>query len=166
MAELAVRVSIRLPQPGDVRSLEDAEELCFKDPWPGHFFVSELFAPGRFHRLFVNASGELVAYLFSAWQYLDLHVLKVATLPGYRRCGLARRLMEMAESHAAEMCGDSITLEVRPENTAAIALYRNRGYSYVSHNHQYYADGEDAIVMTKDVRTLEASERLSSNSQF
>jgi ribosomal-protein-alanine N-acetyltransferase len=166
MAEPAVRMSVRLPQPGDVRSLEDTEELCFKDPWPGHLFASELFAPGRFHRVCVNPSGKLVAYLFSAWQYLDLHVLKVATLPEYQRCGLARRLMAMAESHAAEMCGDAITLEVRTDNAAAIALYRELGYSHVGHCHQYYADGEDAIVMTKDVRTLEAPERLSSDFQL
>ena len=142
-----------MPVPGDVRSLELAERMCFKDPWPGQFFVSELFAPGRFHRLLVNPGGELVAYLFSAWQYLDLHVLKVATVPDYRRAGMARRLMAMAERHAVEMCGDSITLEVRTENVAAIAMYRDLGYRQAGIRPRYYADGEDAIVMTKDMVT-------------
>jgi ribosomal-protein-alanine acetyltransferase len=152
MAEPAIRFSVRLPSPGDVRSLENAEKRCFKDPWPGQFFVSELFAPGRFHRVLVDPAGGLVAYLFSAWQYLDLHVLKIATLPEYRRCGLATRLMALAEDHAVEMCGDSITLEVRTDNESALAMYRVLGFGHTGTRRHYYSDGEDAIVMTKSVQ--------------
>jgi ribosomal-protein-alanine N-acetyltransferase len=155
MAEPArERASLRLPSPGDVRDLERAEKLCFIDPWPAHFFVSEIFAPGRYQRLLVNPRGALVAYLFCAWQYLDLHVLKVATLPEYRRQGMAARLMDLAERHAEEMGGDSITLEVRPGNDSAIAMYEALGYHRAGTRRRYYADGEDAIVMTKDVRLL------------
>ena len=146
-----MRLSIRPPQPGDVHALDRAEEECFTDPWPGHFFASEMFAPGRFNRVMVDASGELVAYLFSAWQYLDLHVLKVATLPGHRRRGLASRLMSLAEDHATEMGGESVTLEVRASNTGAEALYRSLGYEKAGVRPSYYADGEDALVMTKPV---------------
>ncbi len=146
-----VRVMIRLPQPSDIRFLEEAERLCFIDPWPGHFFVSELFAPGRFHRLMMDPAGTLVGYLFSAWHYLDLHVLKVATLPPYRRSGLGQQLMEMAEEHAREAGGDTVTLEVRTHNTAAIAMYNSLGYQRTGLRKGYYADGEDAVVMTKQI---------------
>jgi ribosomal-protein-alanine N-acetyltransferase len=155
MAEPApLRLSVRSPRPGDVQALERAEKICFIDPWPGQFFVSELFAPGRFHRVLVDRAGELVGYLFCAWQYLDLHVLKVATLPPHRRTGLARRLMALAEDHAAEMGGDSITLEVRTSNEEAIAMYDALGYHRAGRRRHYYADSEDAIVMTKDVRMI------------
>ncbi len=150
-ADRPVRVSVRLPQPSDIRFLETAERLCFIDPWPGHFFVSELFAPGRFHRVMVDPLGDLVAYLFSAWQYLDLHVLKVATLPPYRRSGLGRRLMTMAEEHVRETGGDTVTLEVRTHNVAAIGMYGALGYRRAGHRERYYADGEDALIMTKDI---------------
>jgi ribosomal protein S18 acetylase RimI-like enzyme len=125
--------------------------VCFIDPWPAQFFVSELFAPGRFHRVMVDPSGGLVAYLFSAWQYLDLHVLKVATLPPHRREGLARRLMGMAERHVVEMGGDGITLEVRTTNTTAIAMYEALEYCVAGRRTRYYVDGEDALIMTKRV---------------
>ena len=91
----------------------------------------------------------MVAYLFCAWQYLDLHVLKVATLPRFRRAGLARRLMALAENHAVEMAGESLTLEVRVSNTDAIALYEALEYQQVGTRTSYYQDGEDAVVMTK-----------------
>jgi len=152
MAEApALRVSVRLPQVSDIRDLERAERLCFVDPWPGQFFVSELFAPGRYHRVMVDSAGQIVAYLFSAWQYLDLHILKIATLPQHRGEGLARQLMEMAEEHVADMCGDSLTLEVRVSNGAAIAMYKKLGYADAGFRTGYYADGEDALIMTKRI---------------
>ena len=146
-----MRASVRPPMPGDVHALDAAEKTCFTDPWPGHFFASEMFAPGRFNRVAVGPSGRLMGYLFSAWQYLDLHVLKVATLPEFRRQGLARRLMTLAEDHATEMGGESVTLEVRASNRGAEVLYVSLGYERAGVRPSYYADGEDAVVMTKPV---------------
>jgi ribosomal-protein-alanine N-acetyltransferase len=146
-----LRLTLRPPQAGDIRALAEAESECFDDPWPERYFSSEILAPARFHRLLVDASGRLVAYLFTAWQYLDLHVLKVATRPAYRRQGLGRRLMTIAEQHAAEMAGETVTLEVRTSNSAAIAMYRSMGYEQVGVRGAYYADLSDALIMTKRV---------------
>lgn len=146
---VVVRVSERPPQPGDVRALERAEKQCFVDPWPAQFFLTEMFAPGRFQRVLVDPDGTLVAYLFAAWQYLDLHVLKIAVLPEHRRQGLAQRLMAAAHAHAARNAGETLTLEVRPSNRSAIALYERLGFSDVGRRPRYYPDGEDAVVMTR-----------------
>ena len=143
------RLSVRPPQLGDARALAEAELVCFSDPWPPQFFVAEILADGRFNRLLVDAGGTMAAYLFCAWQYLDLHVLKVATLPQFRRTGLARRLMALAEDHAVEVAGESLTLEVRQSNSDAIAMYLSLEYEQVGVRTAYYQDGEDAVVMTK-----------------
>ena len=148
---MPTRLSVRPPQPGDVRALAEAETVCFTDPWPAQFFLSEILAPGRFNRLLIDPADEMVGYLFCAWQYLDLHVLKVATLPPFRRVGLARRLMGIAESHAAEVGGESLTLEVRAGNKAAVALYEALDYAHAGWRKSYYGDGEDAVVMTKRI---------------
>jgi ribosomal-protein-alanine N-acetyltransferase len=148
---MSERLSARPPQVSDARALAEAEIECFSDPWPPQFFLSEILADGRFNRLLVDPGGSMVAYLFSAWQYLDLHVLKVATLPPYRRNGLGRRLMALAEAHVAEMNGESLTLEVRDTNTEAIAMYGTLGYERVGIRQAYYQDGEDAIIMTKRI---------------
>ena len=145
------RLSVRAPQLGDTRILAEAELVCFSDPWPPQFFVAEILAPGRFNRLLVDPAGSMVAYLFCAWQYLDLHVLKVATMPECRRSGLARRLMALAEEHAVDMSGESLTLEVRVSNTEAIALYEALGFKKAGERPAYYQDGEHAVVMTKRI---------------
>jgi len=144
-----MRVSLREPHPGDLRALAQAEQSCFVDPWPGQLLATEVLAPGRFHRLLVDPSGQLVAYLLSAWQYLDLHVLKVATLPEYRRLGMARQLIGVAEEHVVDQGGESLTLEVRESNHAAVALYDRLGFVLAGRRPTYYTDGEDALVMTK-----------------
>jgi ribosomal-protein-alanine N-acetyltransferase len=149
------RLSTRAPQLSDVRSLSEAELACFVDPWPPQFFVSEILADGRFNRLLVDHANEIVAYLFCAWQFLDLHVLKVAALPEFRRQGLSSRLMDLAEAHALETGGESLTLEVRPTNAAAIALYGSLDYRMAGTRLGYYQDGEDALIMTKRVCDLE-----------
>jgi len=124
---------------------------CFPDPWPAQFFVSEILADGRLNRLLVDSAGRMAAYLFCAWQYLDLHVLKVATLAEYRRRGLALRLMKIAENHAEEMSGETLTLEVRRDNHSAIALYEGLGYTHQGVRRHYYPNGEDALIMTRRV---------------
>lgn len=146
-----LRVSSRAAQRGDVRALAAAELECFEDPWPGPYFASELLAPARFHRVLVTPDGTLAAYLFTAWQYLDLHILKVATLAAYRRRGLGRKLMVVAEEHARQVAGETITLEVRTTNTAAIGLYGSLGYEPAGIRPGYYSDLSDALVMTKRI---------------
>jgi len=149
------RLSVRPPQLGDARTLAEAELECFSDPWPPQFFVSEILADGRFNRLLVDPAGRMVAYLFCVWQYLDLHVLKVATMPQFRRCGLARRLMALAEDHVVEMGGESLTLEVRSGNQPAITMYETLGYNHAGIGAGYYQNGEDAVVMRKRMRNSE-----------
>ena len=146
------RSSVRPPQLGDARTLAEADLECFSDPWPPQFFMSEILADGRFNRLFVDPAGRMVAYLFCTWQYLNLHVLKVATLPEFRRAGLARRMMALAEDHAVEMGGEALTLEVRPSNGAAIAMYEMLGYDRAEIHAAYYQNGEEAVVMRKRMR--------------
>ena len=145
------RYVIREPVPGDARALEVAERECFPDPWPGHLILAEIHAPGRFQRVAVSPSGELMAYVLGVWQYLDLHVLKIATRPPFRRAGLARELLLLAERHAAESGGETVTLEVRTSNGPAISLYRSLGYTVRGLRHRYYGDGEDALIMTRSV---------------
>jgi len=143
------RVSLRTVRSGDVRALAVAEVACFEDPWPEAYFASELFAPARFQRVLVDPGGVLVAYLFTVWQYLNLHILKIATLPEHRRNGLGKKLMAIAEEHARQMAGETLTLEVRPSNTAAIGLYETLGYQRKGFHKGYYADDSDALVMMK-----------------
>lgn len=138
---------VRPPTLGDLAEIERVERACFPDPWPSTALLGEIGAARRFQRVVVTEQGSLVGYLLTAWQYLDLHVLKVATLPAYRRLGVASRMMGEAEAHARSRGGETVTLEVRTTNEHARRLYRNRGYIEIGCRERYYPDGEAAIVM-------------------
>lgn len=56
---------------------------------------------------------------------------------------LVNRIIEVCRAEHI----DNITLEVRPTNTPAVALYKKLGFTAVTTRKQYYEDGEDALVM-------------------
>jgi len=93
-------------------------------------------------------AAEPRAFMLS-WVVADeLHILSVATLPDFRRQGLARALLDYAIEFSRIRKVRAILLEVRRSNDAAIRLYRAFGFSAIGIRPRYYADNfEDAIEM-------------------
>ena len=54
-----------------------------------------------------------------------------------------QRILDDAIAHGAV----SVSLEVRPENAAALGLYRAMGFTQIGLRKNYYARGEDAVIM-------------------
>lgn len=82
----------------------------------------------------------------------EAHVLNISVAPAYQGRGLGRRLLqhllEAARGHGA----DTVFLEVRPSNRAAMRLYETAGFNQVGLRSRYYpsADGrEDAVIMAR-----------------
>ena len=80
----------------------------------------------------------------------EAHLLNVCIAREYQGNGygkrLIRRMIDVARWHRAER----IFLEVRPSNTAAIALYDQLGFNEIGRRPNYYPGKrgrEDAIVM-------------------
>jgi ribosomal protein S18 acetylase RimI-like enzyme len=69
--------------------------------------------------------------------------------PDRRHNGIGRALVELVVREAEERGASSITLEVRRENTAAIALYRSFGFTERGVRRNYYGHGKDAIIMSR-----------------
>jgi ribosomal-protein-alanine N-acetyltransferase len=82
-----------------------------------------------------------------------------------RPVAAATRDRVVADRGLLEVAGptQSYTLEVRPSNPAAIALYERFGFVSAGTRPRYYADtGEDALIMW---RTEEATRDAGSTSQ-
>ncbi len=70
-----------------------------------------------------------------------------------RRQGVARRLLEEAESSAHEKGVLNIVLDVRVSNEAAIALYQKSGYNTLCTRRGFYSHPtEDAYTMVKELK--------------
>lgn len=81
------------------------------------------------------------------------HVTSLAVLKPYRRRGLAALLMKQLHFHMKYgHSALSVGLHVRVSNVAARRLYcEGMGYGVVDVIRGYYADGEDAFFMRKDL---------------
>ena len=80
-------------------------------------------------------------------------VTNVAVDPTYRRRGIARALFGACFA-AGEL--DFLTLEVRPSNEAALALYRELGFQPVGRRRDFYTNPtEDALLLTKTFKKEE-----------
>jgi ribosomal-protein-alanine N-acetyltransferase len=151
MAALAEGFLSRPARIEDVPLVAALEAEVFPDPWPSHLYMQEVGQPLRFQRVLFTPDGFLVAYLFACWQVDELHVLKVASHPLHQGRGLASSLMEEARIEAQRAGASGILLEVRPSNRRAIRLYRHLGYTIITRRPHYYANGEDALVMSLEL---------------
>lgn len=80
----------------------------------------------------------------------ELHAIAVEA--SRRRAGLGRALLAAARE-AAERAGASrMFLEVARGNTSAVALYRAAGFVVDGERAGYYADGDDALLMSAALR--------------
>ena len=149
-------LAFRRMRAADLPRVMEIERAAFSYPWSeelvrrelGHEFSTVLLAaePPR------GPSGERLLGFVITWLVHDeLHVLNVAVAPEARRRGVARALLAEAEARGRSQGARIATLEVRRSNRPAIELYRSLGYREVGARPRYYADGEDALVMDREM---------------
>jgi ribosomal-protein-alanine N-acetyltransferase len=143
----------------DLGSVTRINQVCLPENYTDFFFV-DLYR--RFPETFIVAegNGEVVGYIMcrieaglSNLGLLGLvkkgHVVSVAVMPEHRRNGvggaLVTKAMEGMRMYGAKQC----YLEVRLTNEEAIGLYKKLGLEVTRTIRGYYADGEDACVMSK-----------------
>ena len=78
-------------------------------------------------------------------------VYSVIVAPEARGQGLGEQLVAAGEVAATERGCTAITLEVRTDNPAALALYAKRGYVQTRSLPSYYSDGADGVRLVKSL---------------
>lgn len=141
------RIRLRAMRVTDIPRIAEVEKQVFGDPWPASFFTSELAQPMAVARV-AEHDGVLAGYSV-AWIGRDTgHLGNLAVVPGFRRRGIARRLVLDLLDRARAARTENLTLEVRVSNFPAQALYRAHGFRLAGLRRGYYRDtGEDALVM-------------------
>lgn len=78
----------------------------------------------------------------------EAHITIVAVHPDCQRQGLGQVLLWALLRQAHQRGLERATLEVRPSNQAAIALYEKFGFQEAGRRRRYYEDtGEDALIL-------------------
>jgi [ribosomal protein S18]-alanine N-acetyltransferase len=131
------------------------ERRAFPTAWSLGMFVLELSKPSGICLAAIR-DGKLVGYLICA-RYADVwHLMNIAVDPAGRGQGVGTALLEQMVARAGEDA--AYTLEVRPSNATAIALYERFGFRSAGTRRRYYHDtGEDAVIMWRTSDTASTS---------
>ena len=144
--------------PMEERHLDDLarlERLCFSRPWSRQALKEELTNPAVCF-LVGEEAGEVLGYAGMHCAAGECYVDNVAVFPEARRQGVGRKLMEALLQAAAARGGEFLSLEVRPSNLEALALYRGLGFREVGRRRRFYDDPvEDGLLLTKDLEKEE-----------
>ena len=122
------------------------ERRSFPTPWSLAMFVLELSKASGICLAALDGD-ELVGYSVCSRYDTVWHLMNIAVDPERRREGIAAALLARLFEDA-DKPGEQYTLEVRPSNEGAIALYETFGFKRAGLRKGYYHDNkEDALIM-------------------
>ncbi len=126
------------------------KDCGFSDCWTEKM-LNESFSFGTLNGLIAAEGDEDIGYITycAAGDTADVQIVFV--VPKFRRRGVGQKLLLGAEKELKDSAVKKIFLEVRESNAAAIGLYGKIGFKQISVRKKYYADGEDALVMLKEI---------------
>ncbi len=141
-----------------LEELEKLERICFSRPWSRKMLAEELENQcAAFLVAQDSITQQVMGYAGLLVMADEGYITNVAVFPEFRRQGVAAKLIAVFENFARGNKLAFLTLEVRPSNTAAIALYKGFGFEQVGRRKNYYdLPKEDALILTKTYEEAEA----------
>jgi ribosomal-protein-alanine N-acetyltransferase len=133
----------------DLPRVMAVERASFTSPWSEANFRHEIEDNPLAWNLVARAGGTVVAFACTYVVSDELMINDLAVVESHRRRGLGRALLRHLFDGARVRGCRRATLEVRPGNGPALALYETFGFRVVGNRRGYYADtGEDALLLT------------------
>ena len=142
----------------NLEELEKLERICFSRPWSRKMLAEELENQcAAFLVAQDSITQQVLGYAGLLVMADEGYITNVAVFPEFRRQGVAAKLIAVFENFARGNKLAFLTLEVRPSNAAAIALYKGFGFEEVGRRKNYYdLPKEDALILTKTYEEAEA----------
>ncbi len=148
--------SITPMQPADIPQVVAVEQASYTLTWPKKAYDHELKQNHLAHYfvLRVNSSAlDLDAPIIGLGGFWlmanEIHITTIAIYPTWRRLGLGEWMLLNLVAAGLKLEAVAATLEVRPSNQAAIALYKKYNFQEAGRRLRYYTDnGEDALIYT------------------
>lgn len=140
---------VRRMEAGDLEQVARLEQLCFSEPWSYGLLESGIYSPYDVYFVF-EQDGQILAYCDLRILAGEGEIQRIAVLPGRRRLGLGRKMMDAMVESARAGGVSAISLEVRIGNLAARNLYEAYGFVAEAVRKGYYRNPqEDALIMWK-----------------
>lgn len=144
---MGVEVIIRKMCEQDILAVHEIECSIFSKPWSEKSF-RDSYAKVNNVYLVAEVENNIVAYCGFWGVAGEGQITNVAVHEGYRRQGIAEKMMSELIDQGRKQGIEAFTLEVRVNNQAAIFLYHRLGFKDSGIRKNFYeAPVEDALIM-------------------
>ena len=139
--------------PTDISSVFKIVEESLGEDYPPSLYLTihNLWGDGF---LLLLEDGKVIGFVAAVPSGLKIaRVLMLAVLPGHRNKSHGKMLMKELYERCVAKGIDTVVLEVRKSNKAALSFYEQQGFSVFGDIKKFYSNGEDAYKMMKVLQT-------------
>lgn len=137
----------------DLDALMAIEARAYDFPWSRGNFIDSMSASYQCQALWIERNVAGYSVLMHGVE--EAHLLNLTIAPEWQRRGWGAVLLDDVVARAQAQRAQRLFLEVRPSNSAGLALYAKRGFSKIGVRRQYYPGAgntrEDALVLALDL---------------
>ena len=142
----------RLMVDADLDAVIAIEEEVYPYPWTRGIFYDCLHI-GYLCRV-LEKNGKIVAYSIMSVAVAESHLLTLVVAVDEQRKGYGKKMLNEMIQQAVSDNANTMYLEVRTSNKAAIQLYYQRGFNELGVRNNYYPaehGREDALMLALDL---------------
>ena len=147
--------TFRLMVEADLDIVISIEEAVYPFPWTRGIFFDCLNI-GYLCRV-LELHGKIIAYAVMSVAVAEAHLLTIVVPSDEQGKGYGKIMLNEMIQHAAKDNAETMYLEVRTSNKAAIQLYHQRGFNELGIRNDYYPaenGREDALILALDLSFL------------
>jgi len=133
----------------DLTSIHRIEQNVFEEPWSKDELLGVLLGVNQMSTWVIELEENLIGYLTAREEAGDVHILNFAIDRPWQHRGWGKKFLRSYINALPENLG--IHLEVKRSNWPAIQLYLDEGFQQHAEIPHYYSDGEDALVLVKNI---------------
>ena len=135
----------------DILRISEIEKECFPhEPWSFQMLASS-FDTDSFHGVLAEDGGEIIGYGGVTIAAYTADIANVAVTEPFRHSGVGTAIIAELSHIAKQRGAIKLFLEVRVSNAIAMELYLKNGFKGAYARTRYYSDGEDCLVMVKEL---------------
>lgn len=145
-------VTIRRMEERDAAPTAEIEKTVFSQPWSEQAF-RDAVNDDHYVCIVAEHGGRIVGYAVCIVSADGADITNIAVDAGYRRLGIADKLLEQLMLLLERRKVPTLYLEVRQSNAQARRLYERKGFAPIGVRRNFYQKpAEDALLMAKNLQ--------------
>ena len=141
---------IRAAELNDVGKIMNLEKGSIVHPWT-ETDIKTLITDINKRCLVADLDGEVVCYVGAESVLDECNIGNIVTDRDHRGKGYATTVLGVLLNLLKQNGIRKVFLEVENTNEPAISLYKKHGFAQYGYRRDYYGQGKDAVLMSKDL---------------